>query len=67
MSIPCKPFYFIRHGETEWNRQGIYMGHKDIPLNETGRAQAYNAKKYLKKEPISYSVTSSLARAYETA
>jgi probable phosphoglycerate mutase len=36
----CDRFYFLRHGETEHNRQRICQGHADIPLNDTGLAQA---------------------------
>ncbi|HEX2842364.1 histidine phosphatase family protein [Hyphomicrobium sp.] len=32
--------YFIRHGETDWNRDRRYQGQSDVTLNETGRAQA---------------------------
>ena len=32
--------YFLRHGETEWNRQRRIQGQTDVPLNETGRNQA---------------------------
>ncbi len=31
---------FIRHGETDWNAEGRLQGHRDIPLNARGRAQA---------------------------
>jgi probable phosphoglycerate mutase len=32
--------YFIRHGETGWNAEFRYQGQADVPMNETGRAQA---------------------------
>ena len=34
------PIYFIRHGETDWNRQGLIQGWIDIPLNGKGHIQA---------------------------
>ncbi len=31
---------YVRHGETDWNRQGLIQGSVDTDLNETGHAQA---------------------------
>ena len=67
MTIPYKPFYFIRHGETEWNHNHICMGHNDIPLNERGIEQAQQAAKNLIDVEIASIAASSLKRAAKTA
>ena len=59
--------WFIRHGETEWNRTKRYQGHSDIPLNENGRRQAQETASLLAKEPLSAIYASDLKRAVETA
>ncbi|HEY5794067.1 MAG TPA: histidine phosphatase family protein [Bosea sp. (in: a-proteobacteria)] len=39
----------IRHGETDWNREGRLQGGQDIPLNDLGRRQAAEAAERLRK------------------
>jgi len=41
--------YFIRHGETDWNREGRLQGHTDTPLNAKGRRQAAAVGGHLKE------------------
>lgn len=67
MTIPHLPFYFIRHGETDWNRRHVFMGKNDIPLNQRGIEQSKLAAQWLKDEPIEHIVTSPLSRALKTA
>jgi broad specificity phosphatase PhoE len=67
IKIPFKSFYFIRHGETDWNQKNIIMGQTDIPLNETGRQQAREASANLQKINFSNIYSSPLLRAHQTA
>jgi 2,3-bisphosphoglycerate-dependent phosphoglycerate mutase len=62
-----RSFYFVRHGETDWNREGRIQGHTDIPLNPAGRMQAERAVAVLSRLPIDRIVSSTLTRAQETA
>lgn len=38
--MPLPNIILIRHGQTEWNREGRIQGHGDSVLTELGRAQA---------------------------
>ena len=60
-------FYIIRHGQTNWNKEGRIQGKTDIELNEEGIKQAEEAKKILKDYPIDMIVSSTLKRARKTA
>lgn len=62
-----EPFYFLRHGQTNWNSKGVIQGQTDVPLNEIGRNQAKEAKTNLTDTPITTICCSPLARALQTA
>ena len=72
--MPQPLLYFVRHGETDWNRERRLQGQHDIPLNTLGRTQAQRCGALL-KELLSKSgtpvadydyVSSPLGRARET-
>jgi broad specificity phosphatase PhoE len=60
-------FHLFRHGETDWNAQGKFQGHLDIPLNDVGRLQAREVGVNLKLHGIEAILSSDLSRASETA
>jgi probable phosphoglycerate mutase len=64
---PQKRIFIFRHGETDWNAQGRFQGHIDVPINETGRAQAHALVSKLEATGIQAILSSDLCRAYETA
>ena len=45
-------FWFLRHGETDWNAKDLSQGSVDIPLNETGLVQARSASLLLRNRGI---------------
>ncbi|MDE2582242.1 MAG: histidine phosphatase family protein [Rhodospirillales bacterium] len=61
------PFWFLRHGETDWNARNLSQGNIDIPLNANGIAQAQAAAALLRGRGIASIVASPLSRARDTA
>ncbi|WP_267524458.1 histidine phosphatase family protein [Campylobacter sp. MG1] len=57
----------LRHGQTNWNKEGRYQGQIDTDLSELGKEQAKLLSNALKKIKIDEFIASPLKRAYETA
>lgn len=58
--------YVVRHGQTDWNVQGLLQGRADNPLNEVGRQQAHKTAAELKGIKFDAAYSSPLCRASET-
>ena len=67
MTAPVTELLFIRHGETDWNRQQRFQGQIDVPLNALGHAQAVRLGQRLAVETHDALFSSDLTRARETA
>lgn len=61
--------YLVRHGQTDYNVMDLAQGSSDIPLNETGRAQAQGLMQKIKQNNLQFDIyyMSPLVRARETA
>jgi broad specificity phosphatase PhoE len=56
----------VRHGQTPWNKDKIFRGSRDIPLNDAGREEARLAGEWLKGDTIHAAYCSPLSRARDT-
>ena len=59
--------YFARHGQTQWNKDNIICGRKNIPLTEKGKEQAQKLAENLVAEKIDIIISSPLQRAIQTS
>ncbi|ABO50429.1 phosphoglycerate mutase [Desulforamulus reducens MI-1] len=59
--------YLVRHGETQWNADGRFQGHSDVPLSVLGRSQVETLTTKLSQLKIDAFYSSDLSRAMETA
>ena len=57
----------VRHGETDWNADGRFQGHLDVPLNDAGLQQAQRAAAVFAPPGPVHLVSSDLDRARQTA
>lgn len=61
-----KEFYFVRHGQTDYNKNASKEDHDDVSLNDTGRQQAASIESIIATLPIKTICVSPLKRAKET-
>ena len=59
--------FLVRHGQTEWNKAGRFLGRTDIPLDDEGRAQAARLAGALAPVQLNGIYSSPLSRAWQTA
>lgn len=58
--------YVIRHGQTDWNKEGRIQGQVNVPLNEVGEAQARAAHEEIKDKKFDAVFCSPLLRTKQT-
>lgn len=67
MPAETQQVWLVRHGATEWSRQGRHTGRSDIPLEDLGRRQAEGLRTTLARHTFEQVLASPLVRAAETA
>jgi probable phosphoglycerate mutase len=66
MTRTSQRFVLLRHGETEWSRNGRHTGHTDLPLLPEGERQAISLRPLLESYQFTAVWTSPLLRARRT-
>ena len=68
MIIQNKSFLFIRHRETDWNKNKIFQGQNDVPMNENGfnQVQKNAEENILKIQKVDHIFYSPLTRTVQT-
>ena len=66
MADESRKIYLIRHGETEWSRDGKHTGVTDVSLTDHGRQTARSLEPVLAREQFVLVMTSPLQRARGT-
>ncbi|MCK6208245.1 histidine phosphatase family protein [Bacillus infantis] len=59
--------YFVRHGETEWNKSGRMQGRLDSNLTEKGLGDAERLREYLREMQFDEIISSPSSRTIQTA
>ena len=67
MRVVERQIWLVRHGETEWSRDGRHTGVTDIPLTDLGRSQAKALGARLAGHHFALVLTSPRSRAVDTA
>lgn len=62
-----KKLYFVRHGQSEYNRDGLLAGTTETALTHQGKEQAHASGENAKSLDIDYIISSPISRAYDTA
>jgi broad specificity phosphatase PhoE len=66
MSTQPTKIYLVRHGESVFNRQGLFSGQVDPELTDKGREQVLATRRALKHVRFDVAYSSNLIRAIET-
>jgi probable phosphoglycerate mutase len=61
-----REIYIIRHGETEWSRDGKHTGLTDVPLTDIGESQAASLGRRIESISFDHIFSSPLKRALDT-